>query len=73
MSVDKTIRRVTDPKQQEVEACQYWQSLPVGVRLSAVWDLSAAAYAFAAAYKGTPSNDARRPQRAITRIQRARG
>ena len=73
MSVDKTIRRVADQNQQEAETYQYWQSLPVGARLSAVWDVSAAAYAFAAAYKGTPPNDAGRPQRAITRIQRPKG
>ena len=73
MGVDKTIRRVTGPEQQQAETYRYWQSLPVGVRLSAVWDISAAAYAFAAAFKGTPSNDARRPHRTITRIQRARG
>jgi hypothetical protein len=73
MSVDKTIRRVTDPKQQEAETYHYWQSLPVGDRLSAVWDVSAAAYAFAAAYKGTPPYDARRLQRTIKRIQRPRG
>lgn len=72
MSVDKTIRRVTDPKQQEAETYQYWQSLPVGDRLSAVWEVSAAAYGFAAAYKGSPPNDARRPQRAIVRIERSR-
>jgi hypothetical protein len=73
MSVDKTIRRIADPERQEAETYHYWQGLPVGTRLSAVWDVSAAAYAFAAAYKGTPPNDARRPQRAITRIQRPRG
>jgi hypothetical protein len=73
MSVDKTIRRIADPERQEAETYQYWQSLPVGDRLSAVWDVSAAAYAFAASFKETPPNDARRPQRAITRIQRAKG
>ena len=72
MSVDKTIRRVADPTQQDAETYQYWQSLRVGTRLSAVWEVSEAAYAFAAAYKGTPPNDARTPQRAITRIQRSR-
>ena len=73
MSVDKTIRRVADQNQQEAETYQYWQSLPVGARLSAVWDVSAAAYAFAAALKGVPLNDAQRSQRTITRIQRSRG
>ena len=72
MSVDKTIRRVTDTKQQEAETYRYWQSLPVGDRLSAVWDVSAAAYAVAAAFKGTPRDDARKPQRAIVRVERSR-
>ena len=72
LSLDKTIRRVTEPEQQQAETYRYWQSLPIGERLSAVWDISAAAYSFAAAYKGALPNDARRPQRTITRIQRSR-
>ena len=72
LRVQRTIRRVTSPEHQQAETYRYWQSLPVGVRLSAVWDVSAAAYAFAAAFKGTSLNDARRPQRTITRIQRSR-
>lgn len=72
LSADKTIRRVLEPEQQQVETYRYWQSLSVGERLSAVWDLSAAAYDFASAFRETPPNDARRPQRIITRIQRSR-
>jgi hypothetical protein len=72
LSADKTIRRVTHPQEQQSEADRYWQSVPVGARLSAVWEVSAAAYAFAAAFKRTPHNDAGRPQRTITRIQRSR-
>jgi len=72
LSADKTIRRVTQPEEQQSETDRYWQSVPVGARLSAVWEVSAAAYAFAAAFKRTPHNDARRPQRTITRIQRSR-
>ena len=49
MSADKTIGRVTDPERQQAEAYRYWQSLPIGDRLSAVWDASEAAYGFAAA------------------------
>lgn len=71
LSTDKTIRRVRNPEQQEAETYRYWQSLPIGARLSAVWDVSAAAYAFAAVYNGARFNDAGRPQRAITRIQRS--
>ena len=61
------------PEEQQAEAHRYWQNLTVGARLSAVWDVSAAAYAFAAAFKEVPLNDARRPQRTITRIQRSQG
>lgn len=72
MSADKTIRRVTDLEQQQAETYRYWQSLSVGDRLSAVWDASEAAYAFAAAFKGVPVDDAKGSERAITRLQRPR-
>jgi hypothetical protein len=72
MSVDKTIRRVTDPERQQADAYRYWQSLPIGERLSAVWDASEAAYGFAAAFGGDLPNDARGSKRAITRLQRSR-
>jgi len=54
MSIDKTIRRVTDSQEQKRETDRYWQSQSVGDRLSAVCDLSEAAYTFAAAFKGAP-------------------
>ena len=44
--MDKTIRKVTDPKRQQAETYRYWQSLPVGDRLTAVWEASVNAYAF---------------------------
>lgn len=72
MSADKIIRRVTDPELQQAEVYRYWQSLPVGDRLSAVWDASEAAYGFAAALRGVPANDAQGSKRAITRVQRSR-
>ena len=72
MSVDKTIRRVIDPAQQQLETHLYWQNLPIGDRLSAVWEVSQAAYGFAAAFKGVPSHDAQRSERVLTRVQRAR-
>jgi hypothetical protein len=72
MSADKTIRRVADLEQQQAETNRYWQSLSVGDRLSAVWDASEAAYAFAAAFKGVPVDDAKGSERAITRLQRPR-
>ena len=72
MTVDKTIRRVAKLEQHQMETYRYWQSLSVGERLSAVWDASEAAYAFAAAFKGIPVDDAQGSERAITRVQRSR-
>jgi hypothetical protein len=70
MTTNKTIRRVTNPEQQRAETDRYWQSLSIGDRLTAVWEASAAAYAFAAAFNGAQANDAKRSQRTITRVQR---
>lgn len=72
MSADKRIRRVTDLERQQAEAYRYWQSLPVGDRLSAVWDASEAAYGFAAAFGGLPVNDAERSERAILVVKKLR-
>jgi len=73
MSAHKTVCRVIDAEQQQAETYRYWHSLPVGDRFSAVWDISAAAFAFAAAFKENHTNDAHGSERAITRIQRSRG
>jgi hypothetical protein len=70
MSIDKTIRRAPDPERQQVETYRYWLSLPIGDRLSAVWDVSEAAYSFAAAFKGVASHDAQGLERTLTRVQR---
>jgi hypothetical protein len=69
-NADKTIRRVIDPEQQQAETWRYWQSLPVGDRLSAVWDVSEAAFSFAAAFKGVPANDAQGSEGPVKRVQR---
>ena len=72
MSIDKTIRRVTDPAKQQSENYRYWQSQSVGDRLTAVWDASEAAYAFAAAFKGAPHHDDQGHERPLARIERTR-
>jgi hypothetical protein len=73
MSSDKTILRIDDPREQEQATIRYWQSLPLGERLSAVWDVSEAAYSFAAAFKGESHDyDARRLERTLTRVERPR-
>ncbi len=45
-NMNKTIRRITDRRQQQIETYRYWQSLPPGERLSAVCDASTDAYGF---------------------------
>jgi hypothetical protein len=70
MSVEKTIRKVVDSDEQKMETYRYWQSQPIGDRLSAVWEVSKAAYSFAASFKGESSHAARQSERSITRIQR---
>jgi hypothetical protein len=72
MSIDKRVRKVKDTRQQQRETYLYWQSLPIGDRLTAVWDVSEAAYSFAAAFKGVPIDDAEGSEGPATRIQRAR-
>jgi len=64
--MDKTIRKITDPKQQQAETYRYWQSLPVGDRLVAVWEASVDAYGF----KGVRLDDEQRSERTLTRVQR---
>jgi hypothetical protein len=64
--MDKTIRRVTELRQQRAENFCYWQSIPPGARLAAVFEVSADAYAF----KGVRHADGSRLQRTLVRIQR---
>lgn len=72
MSTDKRIQKVLDAERQQAEMYLYWQSLPVGERLSAVWDVSEAAYSFAAAFEGVPTDDAARSEGITKRIQQTR-
>lgn len=71
--MDKTIRRVTDPEEQQRETYRYWQSRSVGERLIAVCELSESAYAFAAAFKGVPRHVGKGPERPAAGVQRPRG
>jgi hypothetical protein len=63
--MEKIIRKVIDPTQQDRETYLYWQSQPIGARLSAVWDLSAAAYAF----KGEPGDGVERCQHPLKQFR----
>jgi hypothetical protein len=66
--MDKTIRKVTDLKAQQVETYRYWRSKPIGERILAVWETTAQAYAF----KGIKYDATRRSEATLTRVQRSR-
>jgi hypothetical protein len=66
MDSSKTIRRFSSHEEQKAEVNRYWQSQTPGQRLAAVWDATAAAYAF----KGIPYDPTRRSEATLTRIQR---
>ena len=70
--MDKAIKRVTDPEEQHMETYRYWQSRPVGERLVAVCELSEAAYAFAAGFRGELAHDDEGLQGSSSRVQRKR-
>jgi hypothetical protein len=70
--MDKTVRRITDLAEQELETYRYWQSRPIGERLVAICELSEAAYAFAADFKGAPADDDQGLQRPSSHAERER-
>lgn len=70
--MDKTIRRVTDPQEQDLETYRYWQNQPVGERLVAVCELSEAAYSFAAGFKGVSAIAGEGPERSSPRFRKAK-
>jgi hypothetical protein len=69
MDTNKTIRRFASHEEQKAEVYRYWRSRPMGERLAAVWDATAAAYAF----KGITYDPTRRSEATLTRIQRPKG
>jgi hypothetical protein len=73
VAIEKTLRKVVNAEEQDLETYRYWQSQPVGARLSAVWDASEAAYSFAASFKGASIHDDQRYERPLTRFQCKRG
>jgi len=70
--MDKAIRRVADPEALELETYRCWQSRPVGERLIAVCELSDAAYAFTASFKGVPAHDDEQLQGPPSQTERSR-
>jgi len=67
-SMDKTIRRVTDLKEQQAETYRYWRSRPTAERFLAVWETTATAYAFT----GVRYDPTRRSEATLTRVERTR-
>jgi hypothetical protein len=65
LSVDKTIRIVTDFKEQRAETYRYWQSVPIGERLNAVMEHSKTLYT-----RRGMRFDGPRPPRDIVRVER---
>lgn len=45
LNPNRIVRKVTSVEEQEAENYRYWQSIPVGERLTAVCELSESAYA----------------------------
>jgi hypothetical protein len=69
MGSEKAIRRFSSREEQEAEVNRYWQSQTAGQRLAAVWDATAAAFAF----KGFVYGPTRRFEATLARVQRSRG
>ncbi len=62
--MDKTIRRVTDLKEQRMETYRYWRSRSVAERMEAVAEIARDAYSV----KGIDL-ESRAPNKAIVRIE----
>ncbi|WP_263355307.1 hypothetical protein [Acidicapsa acidisoli] len=69
MSTPKTIQRFSSHAEQKAEINRYWQSRTPGERFIAVWEATAAAYAF----KGIRYDATRRSPVTLTRVQRTKG
>jgi len=63
--MDKTIRIYASHKEMKADEYRYWQSRPVHERMSAVAELTLAAYALK-----EPTRDVRRLQRTVVCLQR---
>jgi hypothetical protein len=69
VALNKTIRKFKSHQEQQAETYRYWQSLSIGERFAAVWDVTATAYAL----KGVKYDATRRSEATLTRVQRIRG
>jgi len=64
--MDKTVRKVTDPVEQQAETYRYWQNRTSSERMNATWEFTLEMYRM----KGL-AQDAQGLQRSVVRIQRA--
>jgi hypothetical protein len=64
--MDKTIRMITDFKEQRAETFRYWQSRPLAERMGAVSDIARAAY-----FSKGIDVDTRAADKTIVRIDRS--
>ncbi len=69
VSVEKTIRKFSSHSEQKAEIYRYWRSRLPAERFLAVWEATAAAYAF----KGVKYDPTRRSEATLTRVERTRG
>lgn len=67
--MDKIIHKFASHEEQKAEVYRYWRSRPAAERFLAVWEATAAAYAF----KGVKYDPTRRSEAALTRVQRIPG
>jgi hypothetical protein len=67
--MERVIRRVTDPVEQDAETYRYWRSRPSGERFEATWELSRDLYTQYYRERGVPEY-VEGSARSITRFQR---
>ncbi len=67
--MDKTIRRVTDLKEQQAETYRYWQSRSSSERFQATWELSRDQYGNYNRQRGIPEH-VEGSARTLTRFER---
>lgn len=62
--MDKTVRKVTDLEEQDLETFRYWQSRTSSERMNATWELTLEIYRMKGLVK-----DGQRLQRSVVHIQ----
>lgn len=67
--MDKTLRKVTDVREQQAETYRYWQGRTSAERFEATWELSRDLYRAFYRQKGIETNG-EGSTRSLTRVQR---